>query len=175
MKLKVKYLRGGEADEWTSTESIVLRRWDFIALGLAGLISLTALIAWRTAPAALNTPDAGGFVLWFLLCCAYPMLGFAGILGILAGHGFAEGFDALAAAYPIGTLWALDLLTVLLIWGIGRLCALRRQAVPGIRIAGNFLLIVIGWGIFQMALFGIAQLQNIRQTAAPVQESAEKP
>ena len=43
--------------------------------------TLAALIAWKTAPAALNAPDAGGFVLWFLLCCAYPMLGLAGLIG----------------------------------------------------------------------------------------------
>lgn len=170
MKLKVKYLRGGGADEWTSEESIVLRRWDWTALGLACLISLAALIAWRTAPVSLNTPAPGGFILWFLLCCAYPMLGFAGIIGCVAGEDFVRAFYSLAEARPVLALWGLDLFTVLVVWGIGRLCALRRQAVPTIRIAGHFLLIVIGWGVFQMMLFGIAQVRSSYQKAAPAVE-----
>ena len=174
MKLKVKYLRGGEADEWTSAESIVLRRWDFIALGLAGLFSLAALIAWRTAPAVLNAPDSSGFVLWFLLCCAYPMLGITGLIGWVAGENFMQGFHTFSAEYPVATLWVLDMLTVTAIWGIGRLCALRRQAVPGIRIAGNFLLILIGWGVFQIALFGIAQLRDAHIHAGACTEQIQK-
>ncbi len=174
MKLKVKYLRGGEADEWTSAESIVLRRWDIIALGLAGLFSLAALIAWRTAPAVLNAPDASGFVLWFLLCCAYPMLGITGLIGWVAGESFMQGFHTFSAAHPVTTLWALDLLTVAAIWGIGRLCALRRQAVPAIRIAGNFLLILIGWGVFQLMLFGIAQLREVHLRTNSCVEQVQK-
>ena len=174
MKLKVKYLRGGEADEWTSAESIVLRRWDFIALGLAGLFSLAALIVWRTAPAALNVPDVSGFVLWFLLCCAYPMLGITGIIGWVAGEDFMQGFHTVSAAHPVTVLWAMDLLSVAVIWGIGRLCALRRQAVPGLRVAGNFMLILIGWGVFQLMLFGIAQVRDAHLRTGSCVEQVQK-
>lgn len=174
MKLKVKYFRGGGADEWTSEESIVLRRWDWTALGFACLISLAALIAWRTAPVSLNTPAAGGFILWFLLCCASPMLGFAGIIGCVAGEDFVRSFYGMAEARPILVLWSLDFLTVLVIWGIGRLCALRRQAVPVIRIAGHFLLIVIGWGVFQLMLFGVAQLREVHLSSSNCTEQIQK-
>lgn len=174
MKLKVKYLRGGEADEWTSAESIVLRRWDFTALGLAGLFSLAALIAWKTAPAVLNAPDSGGFVLWFLLCCAYPMLGLAGLIGWVAGASFMQGFHEISAAHPVLMLWSMDFLSVLVIWGIGRLCAFRRESVPALRVAGNFLLIVIGWGVFQLMLFGVAQLREVHLSSSNCTEQIQK-
>ena len=174
MKLKVKYLRGGEADEWTSAESIVLRRWDFIALGVAGLFTLAALIAGQTVPAVLNAPDAGGFVLWFLLCCADPMLGITGMIGWVAGENFMQGFHSASAAHPVAILWVMDLLAITVIWGIGRLCALRRQAVPGLRVAGNFLLILIGWGVFQLMLFGIAQVRDAHLRTGSCVEQVQK-
>ena len=100
--------------------------------------------------------------------------GITGLIGWVAGENFMQGFHTFSAEYPVATLWVLDMLTVTAIWGIGRLCALRRQAVPGIRIAGNFLLILIGCGVFQIALFGIAQLRDAHIHAGACTEQIQK-
>ncbi len=155
MKLKIKYLRGGEADEWTSNEEHILHRWDMIALILAGLITLTALIVSRTGHAPLSGSEPAGFVIWFLTCCSYPMLGVIGIVNWIMGAPESRVIRFLTLDHPAPGLWILDFLTVLVIWGCGRLCGLRRDVVPRLKIAGNFLLILIGWGVFQLLLFGI--------------------
>ena len=174
--MKIRYLRGGEADEWTSAEAQTLRRWDIIALALAGLIAALALIAARTAPADLSGHAPGGFVLWFLLCCAYPMLGIAGVVNWMLGTQDCALMQFLTVSHPVLGLWIFDTATVLAVWGIGRLCALRREAVPTLRIAGNFLLILIGWGVFQLLLFGIASVRQYGLPPAPqaAAQSADK-
>lgn len=175
MKLKVRYLSGGEADEWTSADSQTLRRWDVIALALAGMISLSALIAYRTAPPDLASHAPGGFVLWFLTCCAYPMLGIVGVVNWIFGTQDGALMRFLTVEHPVFGLWILDFVTVLAVWGIGRLCALRRETVPSLRIAGNFLLILIGWGVFQMMLFGIASVREFGGFPAKERPAAQAP
>lgn len=180
MKLKVRYLSGGEADEWTSAETQILRRWDVISLALAGLISLLAVIASRTAPPDLAGHAPGGFVLWFLLCCSYPMLGIVGVANWVLGTQECALMRFLTAEHPVFGLWVFDFVGVFAIWGIGRLCALRRRSVPSLRIAGNFLLILIGWGVFQTLLFGIASVREfggfpVKERPAAKAPAAESP
>ena len=175
MKLKVRYLSGGEADEWSSAESQTLRRWDVIALVMAGMISLTALIAYRAAPPDLSSHAPGGFVLWFLTCCAYPMLGIVGVINWIFGTQGCALMCYLTAEHPVFGLWLFDTVSVLAVWGIGRLCALRRETVPSLRIAGNFLLILIGWGVLQMMLFGIASVREFGGFPAKDRPAAQAP
>ena len=104
---------------------------------------------------------------------AFQMLAW-GLIGWIAGASFMQGFHEISAAHPVLMLWAMDFLTVLVIWGIGRLCAFRRESVPALRVAGNFLLIVIGWGVFQLTLFGVAQLRDAHLSSNNCTELIQK-
>ena len=135
----------------------------------------TALIAYRAAPPDLSSHAPGGFVLWFLTCCAYPMLGIVGVINWIFGTQDGALMRFLTVEHPVFGLWILDFVTVLAVWGIGRLCALRRETVPSLRIAGNFLLILIGWGVFQMMLFGIASVREFGGFPAKERPAAQAP
>ncbi len=122
---------------------LMSRRWDLLCFLLALVVILAA---WQCNGVAfsLSRPDMEGFAGWFLLIFAYvPLLALGGFCHLL-------GLPAFQCNEAI-LLGGCNLVIVVAIWIIFRLTAVRSNNADRLRIAGNFALMVLIWGIFQIA------------------------
>ena len=122
-----------------------LRRFDLITLGVVALLLISCAWCWN-AEYRLGTGTPQGFAYWFLLLLAYPGLILCSLINLTVGAdtGFISGSEA-----PILAISAFAL--VLIAWFWVRMTMKRRWNPNGLRIAGNFMLIVLAWGVFQLA------------------------
>ena len=157
MKLNITYRRGGESGEWSSEESEAVSRWNRAALALLVVFVLAALIAASGESLSFEAGNARGFVGWFLFCCAYPLLGLCGLANTLLGTADSSLMEAMHR-HPVAGLLILNVLTYGAIWLAGRLAGPRWLGAAKLRIAANFLLILVCWGLFQLLLFGTATI-----------------
>ena len=121
-----------------------LRRFDFIFLGAVVLLLISCAWCWN-AEYCLRTGTPQGFAYWFLLLLAYPGLILCSLINLTVGAdmSFITGAEA-----PVLGVSAFAL--VLISWLWVRIAMKRRWNPNGLRIAGNFMLIVLAWGIFQL-------------------------
>lgn len=126
-----------------------LRRFDLATLSVAVLILVSCLWCWN-AEYRLGVGSPHGYAYWFLLVLAYPGLIFGSLVNLAAGAdtGFITGAEA-----PVLGVSAFALLFVAWLWV--RLAMKRRWNLAGLRVAGNFMLILFAWGAFQL-LCGVA-------------------
>ncbi len=158
MKNKIKFHQGSESGDWSREDSAAIRYWNRILLLLGIVIAIASIVSLRAPQLELGSPLPEGFVLWFMLCMAYPVLGLLGLINMLFGTQDSTIMRFFTHDHQILTLVVIDLLTTLVIWALGRYWALRKLGAVKLRIGGNFLLILGGWGIFQLLLFGISSV-----------------
>ena len=122
-----------------------LRRFDLITLGVVAVLLVSCLWCWN-AEYTLGVGTPHGFAYWFLLLLAYPglILGSMVNMTIGADTGFISGAEA-----PVLGISAFAL--VLISWLWVRLVMKRHWNLIGLRIAGNFMMILLAWGVFQLA------------------------
>ena len=74
--------------------------------------------------------------------------------------------------YGRGRLLILNVLTYGAVWLAGRLAGPRWLGAAKLRIAANFLLILVCWGLFQLLLFGTATIWDRGGFRVPASEPA---
>jgi len=122
-----------------------LRRFDLITLGVVALLLISCAWCWN-AEYHLGVGTPQGFAYWFLLLLAYPGLILCSLINLTVGAdmSFISGAEA-----PVLAVSAFALVAVAWIWV--RATMKRRWNPNGLRIAGNFMMIVLAWGVFQLA------------------------
>ena len=122
-----------------------LRRFDLITLGVVVLLLVSCAWCWN-AEYRLGVGTPQGFAYWFLLLLAYPGLILCSLINLTVGAdmSFITGAEA-----PVLGVSALAL--VLISWLWVRAAMKRRWNPNGLRVAGNFMMIVLAWGAFQLA------------------------
>lgn len=136
-----------------------LRYFDRSCLFLL-LVLLAAFLVCYGKPYELQAAVSHGHAVWFLLLVAYPVLGLLGLINVLLGTSDAPIVLYFTVRQPIFGLILADVVYLLLLWLI-----LRRRGggwfgPGGLHAAGNFVLIVACWGIFQLFLSGVMFLWN---------------
>ncbi len=119
------------------------RRTNLIFMMLALTVVIAVLIG-RSGAYELGQPSSTGFVHWFLLFTGYIPLLIWSSINLLLGLDFR-----LAVGREIWTLGICDLVTVGIAWGVVRLLG-RRFGTELLNIAGNFALMLLVWGWFQI-------------------------
>ena len=121
-----------------------LRRFDLITLGVVVLLLISCAWCWN-AEYRLGVGTPQGFAYWFLLLLAYPGLILCSLVNLTLGAdmSFITGAEA-----PVLGISAFAL--VLVSWFWVRLTMKRRWNPIGLRVAGNFMLILLAWGVFQL-------------------------
>lgn len=127
------------------------RRWDQFSLLLAGCVALAAALG-RHHALELGTPSIYGFLHWFLLCLAYPALELVGLMNLVLGIP-DNPMTRYFLSREVLALALVDLATLAAVWALFRFYLGRRFGVQCLRVAGNFLLIVLCWGGLQLSLF----------------------
>ena len=124
-----------------------LRRFDLITLGVVVLLLVSCAWCWN-AEYRLEAGTPEGFAYWFMLLLAYPGLILCSLINLTVGHDMSFITTEKAQA-PVLALSAFALVAVSWLWV--RVAMKRRWNPNGLRIAGNFMLIVLAWGVFQLA------------------------
>ncbi len=127
------------------------RRWDQFALLLAGVIVLACLVC-NGRSFELGEPTMHGFLLWFLLCSAYPLMELLGLLNLLLGIP-ANPWMRFLMSREVLALGLLDIGTLLMLWGVWRFHLGRKLGTTALRTAGTFLAIYLAWGVLQFTFF----------------------
>ena len=158
--MKIRYRKGAESGDWSREEGAAIRRWNRICMALAVVFALAALVGSRAEALELGQPDPNGFALWFLLCCAYPVLGVLGLVNLLVGVQDSAWMRFLTQDHQILGLFLLNWVTLAILWGVGRWRGLRWLGAEKLRVAANFVGILLGWGILQLLFFGVSSIWN---------------
>lgn len=128
------------------------RNWDIIC-ALTGLLIVCSVLVCFREPYEIGEPTMHGFPLWFLVFLAYPVL----LLLSVANMIFSLDGSLLVKYVVYGNqaigLGVIDLVTLLAIWAIVRFVMLRFFGSRWVRVCGNFMLLVAGWGIVQLFYF----------------------
>lgn len=124
------------------------------------LVLLGAFLVCYGKPYELQEAVSHGHAVWFLLLFAYPILGFLGLVNVLLGTADAPIMRYFTIDNPILGLILADITYLFLLWLIIRRRGLTWFGSNGMRAAGNFVLIVAFWGVFQLFLSGIMFLWN---------------
>lgn len=151
-------------------------RFDLISAGLAVVIILaTAVSAGR--PYELGMPYAHGFALWFLLLLSYIPLEVVGLFNWLFGIQDNAFMRFLVQDHQALGMGLFNLVMLAIVWGVVRFWLGRRYGYSFFRTTGTFLLILLGWGCFQLFCFaavtvwgnsGFSPLhQHLRRPAEP--------
>ena len=122
-----------------------LRRFDLITLGVVALLLVSCAWCWN-AKYCLGVGTPQGFAYWFMLLLAYPGLILCSLINLSVGAdmSFISGAEA-----PVLALSAFARVAVSWLWV--RVAMKRNWNPNGLRIAGNFMMIVLAWGVFQLA------------------------
>ena len=150
MKMKIKYHRGGDSGEWTSEEHDAIRRWDRMCLLLSGIFLLAAAAGTSAAEFSLRPENPACFTNWFLFCCSFPLLAVTGVCELDQIH----WVQIFLEQHMLLSVLCASLFSLLVLWGAGRFLLLRWLGAERLHVAGNFLLILAGWGVRQLFIFG---------------------
>ncbi|MDD3155239.1 MAG: hypothetical protein PHS41_10255 [Victivallaceae bacterium] len=129
-----------------------IRRWDKLCLGMFIVLVLSILVSVNR-PYDLSSDNVQGFSLWFLLCSAYPGLVVLSFVNFVLGPISANFFQSVMIGREAIFLGSVDLVTLLVLWAVTRFYLSRVISAGAIRVISNFLLILIGWGAFQLGMF----------------------
>lgn len=155
MKLKIKFRESKERGEWSRHEKTAVTVWNRVSLILALIFIVCAAIGFRTSRIDLGDPVAESFVLWFLFCCAYPVLGLLGLAASLFGFADSAFMHFLTRDHQVIGLAIVNGATLIALYLAGRFLIFRYAGAATLRIVANFLIILSGWGFFQLALYTI--------------------
>lgn len=159
MKLKIKYRHAKDRGEWSRKEKTTLDLWNRICLALALIMGVCTLVGYGSARIIdLGQPNPEGFVVWFMLCCAYPVLSLLGLINSILGSQDSTLMRFLVQEHQLLGLALINGSTLLLLWLGGRFAALRWLGALPLRVAAHFLMIIAGWGLFQLFLFGASAI-----------------
>ena len=176
MKLNITYRKGGDSGEWNSEENEVISRWNRFSLALLLVFVLSALAGASARTLTFAAGESCGFADWFLFCSASPLLGVWGLINMFTG-GADTALAGLFRSHPVAGLLILNLILYGFIWLLGRVAGIRFLGAAKLRIASNFLMILVCWGIFQLLLFGTTTVwkqSGIRQTLSPTATATEQ-
>ena len=154
MKMKITYHRGGDSGEWTSEEHDAIRRWDRMCALLTGIFLLSAAAGLTADGFSLRPESPACFTNWFLFFCSFPMLALTGLCKL-------DQIAWVQLMLEQHMLWAVlgaSVLSLILLWILGRFLLIRWMGAEKLNVAGNFLLILAGWGIMQLMIFGTTVL-----------------
>ena len=139
------------------------------------IILATAVSAGR--PYELGMPYAHGFALWFLLLLSYIPLEVVGLFNWLFGIQDNAFMRFLVQDHQALGMGLFNLVMLAIVWGVVRFWLGRRYGYSFFRTTGTFLLILLGWGCFQLFCFaavtvwgnsGFSPLhQHLRRPAEP--------
>lgn len=143
-----------------SAQKKARHHWDFLC-GLTGIIILISVLICFNQSFELNQPNTHGFLLWFLLFCAYPFLWLISVFYTISGINgpelmkliFDNGYQAIA-------LGIVNLSALLIIWLVVRFWFFRAFGVQWVRVCSFLMLTYASWGIFQLSLYLILSLWN---------------
>ena len=158
MKLKINFHQGADSGDWSREDDAALRFWNRIFTALAVVVVLASVVGLRAPTLELGAPVPSGFALWFLLCLAYPVLGIVGLFNLILGTQDSALMQFLVRDHQVMTVVIIDFLTLSGVWAAGRFWMLRRFGGRKLRIVANFATILLGWGIFQLLVFGILSI-----------------
>lgn len=154
--MKINYRRGTESGGVSWEEGAAARRWNRVCAALVVVFVLAASAGAGSGTGMdFGSPDPAGFALWFLYCCACPMLWLLELLRRVSGVQNSETLRLLAEHQVLGCL-VLDLLSVSLLWILLRWRGLRWLGADRMRVAANFMGILLGWGVLQLLCWGVA-------------------
>ncbi len=156
--MRIRYRKGAESGDWSREEGAAIRRWNRICAALAVVFALAALVGGRAEVLELGQADPNGFALWFLLCCAYPVLGVLGVVNLLFGVQNSAFMRFLTQEHQVLGLFLLNWATLVILWGLGRWRGLRWLGAEKLRVAANFMGILLGWGVLQLLFFGVSSV-----------------
>ena len=146
-----------------------LRRFDLIALGVVAVLLISCFWCWN-AEYSLEVGTPQGCAYWFLLLLAYPGLTLCSLINLSVGAdmSFITGAEA-----PVLGISAFALVAVSWLWV--RLAMKRRRDPVGLRVAGNFMMIVLAWGVFQLACGGAMAVWRQGGVAPRIHTYAKQP
>ncbi len=155
MKMQIKYHKVAEYGDFGKEELEAISFWHKICAALAAVLFLSLLVGMRTRNIELGESSPAGFAHWFLLCCAYPVLEIAGLVNMLAGVQDNWFMQFVTGDNQVMGVFCIDIVTLAVIWALGRWLGIRAIGAEKLRVVANFLAIILGWGVFQLMLFGI--------------------
>lgn len=119
------------------------------------LVLMAAFLICRGRPYELQASVCHGHALWFLLLTAYPFLGLLGLINVIFGTADSALMHYFTHGNPVLGLAAADAVYLLAVWLLLRWRGVRWFGAGGLRAAGNLVLILAFWGVFQLFLTGL--------------------
>ena len=125
---------------------VALRKFDLAMLGYF-LVVIAAVLVGRSGDYDLGSANLHGFALTFLLVPAYLILELLSLINCVGGFNWNfSGFEA-------ELLGICDLLLGGVVWLLVRMRG-SSKGVSYINAARTFVLIIVGWGVFQLCCCG---------------------
>ncbi len=154
--MKIKYHKTAEVGDLDREELAAVGFWHRICALLGIVIALAAAVGYYGGgpEMELGSSAPAGFACWFLLCCAYPVLGVLGLVNMFFGTHDTEFMRYVTQENQVAGVFLIDIVSLAVIWLAGRWAGIRAIGAEKLRIAANFLAILAGWGILQLLLFG---------------------
>ena len=110
------------------------------------LLVAAAVVCGMNGNYDLSNPSLNGFAICFLLLPAYLPLFILGTLGAAFGVPITD-----ACGHEVILLGICDLLLAFSVWWMIRIAAARKQSASLLKNSRTFVLIMVYWGIFQLA------------------------
>ena len=131
-------------------------KFDLVS-GLLLVVIVIAMFCSCGEAYELGRAHAPGFAIWFLLFIAYVPLALVGGINWMFGiqDNFMMRFLLENQALGMGIF---DLVLVIVVWAVIRFWLGRRYGANFIAAAGNFLLMLLVWGVFQLLCLGVVTI-----------------
>lgn len=151
----------------------LLQAFSLSSLTLAGLFLLATLVCHRQSY-ELGENNPYGFALWFLLLCAYVPLELIGLFTWLTGNADSALLSLIVNRHQALTLGLINMLATLVVWAVVRFWAARKFGLPLLEAMYNIMLILCGWGCFQLLCLGL-NLAWSKGGLSPLHEHLNRP
>ncbi len=143
-----------------NTKKKARRQWDFLC-ALTGVIILVSVLFCLNQEFELNQSNSQGFLLWFLLFCAYPFLWLISVFNIIFGIDGPGMMDFITSnGYQAVALGIINFSALLAIWLLVRFWFLRAFGSKWVKVCSVLMMTYASWGIFQLSLYLMVILWN---------------